>query len=120
MMSESVPGDHYTMVRNPRYYRASEGLPYLNSVVFKIGSDANAVLRDLQAGSADSSWFLDIGKAQEYQNLRGYILTSSPASSSFEALRFNFHNTILGNHLEVREAMAYAIDHPALLKVIPT
>ena len=36
MMAESIPGDHYTLVRNPRYYRASEGLPYLDKVVFRI------------------------------------------------------------------------------------
>ena len=35
MMAESIPGDHYTLVRNPRYYRASEGLPYLDKVVFR-------------------------------------------------------------------------------------
>ena len=38
-MSESVPGDHYTLVRNPRYYRAREGLPYLDKVVFRIHID---------------------------------------------------------------------------------
>ena len=30
MMSQSVPGDHYTVVRNPNYYQASQGLPYLD------------------------------------------------------------------------------------------
>jgi serine/threonine protein kinase len=36
MMAESAPGDHYTLVRNHRYYRASEGLPYLDKVEFRI------------------------------------------------------------------------------------
>ena len=36
MMAESIPGEHYTLMRNPRYYRASEGLPYLDKVVFRI------------------------------------------------------------------------------------
>src|SRR6266496_5480504 len=36
MMSESKPGDHYTMVRNPKYYQAAQGLPYLDKVVFRI------------------------------------------------------------------------------------
>ncbi len=36
MMAESVPGDHYTLVRNPRYYRAGEGLPYLDKVIFRM------------------------------------------------------------------------------------
>jgi peptide/nickel transport system substrate-binding protein len=36
LRKESNPGDHYTVVRNPMYYRAAEGLPYLESVVFRI------------------------------------------------------------------------------------
>ncbi len=47
MMGEIVPGDHYTLVRNPRYYRAHERLPYLDKVVF---SDVQS-----QAGSFDAS-----------------------------------------------------------------
>ena len=53
MMAESVPGDHYTLVRNPRYYQASGGLPYLGKVVFRIVANEDAVLGDLQAGTID-------------------------------------------------------------------
>ena len=54
MMAESVPGDHYTLVRNPRYYLASEGLPYLDKIVFRIVHE-DTVLKDLQAGTIDSA-----------------------------------------------------------------
>jgi len=119
LMSESVPGDHYTVVRNPRYYRAREGLPYLDKVVFRIVADADAVLKDLQAGSIDSSAYLFPRQLQAYQRLTTYTLTTPPTSSEFEALYFNFHNTVLATHLEVRQAMAMAIDHQALIKAIP-
>ena len=49
MMAESVPGDHYTLVRNPRYYRASEGLPYLDKVVFR-SVEQDAILKDAAGG----------------------------------------------------------------------
>jgi serine/threonine protein kinase len=62
MMSESLPADYYTLVRNPRYYRASEGLPYLDKVVFRIVANESTVLKDLQAGSIDSAWFPNVGK----------------------------------------------------------
>ena len=52
MMAESVPGDHYTLVRNPSYYRASEGLPYLDKVVFRIVQSGH-ILKDLQAGTVE-------------------------------------------------------------------
>jgi peptide/nickel transport system substrate-binding protein len=117
MMAESVPGDHYTLVRNPRYYRASEGLPYLDKVVLRSAADQDATLKDLQAGTISSAWFLDVSKVQAYQRLRGYTLVTSPTSAIFEAMWFNFHNTVLASHLEVRQAMAMAIDHQALIAV---
>ena len=115
MMKESKPGDHYTVVRNPNYYRASEGLPYLDSVVFRVVTSQDTILKDLQAGTIDSAWFLDVTKLMTYQRLTNYQLTSNPNASNFEAMYFNFHNKILGSHQEVRQAMAMAVDHQTLI-----
>src|SRR5205814_5109406 len=68
MMSESVPGDHYTVVRNPRYYRAREGLPYLDKVVFGVVSSPDLGLKDLQAGSLDVTGFISDG--QNFQTMQ--------------------------------------------------
>ncbi len=113
MMAESIHGEHYTLVRNPRYYRASEGLPYLDKVIFR-NINKDTILKDLQAGTIDSTG-LDVSQVQEARRLTHYTLVTSPTSSSFEAMYFNFHNQVLATHLEVRQAMAKAIDHPALL-----
>jgi peptide/nickel transport system substrate-binding protein len=121
MMSESVPGDHYTLVRNPRYYRASEGLPYLDKVIFHIAPTTETVLKDLQAGSIDSfDGFntLVVSNVPAFQHLNHYILTSTHTSSYFMGLFFNFRNTVLATHQEVREAMAMAIDHQALIATV--
>jgi peptide/nickel transport system substrate-binding protein len=115
MMKESKPGDHYTVVRNPNYYQASQGLPHLDSVVFRIVPSQDTILKDLQAGSVDSSWFLDVTKSIAYQRLSNYKLQGSTKASNFEAFYFNFHNKVLGQHPEVRQAMAMAIDHQALI-----
>jgi peptide/nickel transport system substrate-binding protein len=121
MMSESVPGDHYTLVRNPRYYRASEGLPYLDKVIIHI-APTTTVLKDLQAGSIDSYDDINSLKVsnnpQAFQHFNHYTLTSSPKSSSFMGLFFNFHNTVLASHLEVRQAIAMAINHQALIATV--
>jgi peptide/nickel transport system substrate-binding protein len=116
MMEERVPGDHYTLVRNPRYYRASAGLPYLDKVVFRIVAQ-DAIFKDLQAGTIDSAWLFDVSKVPQYQRLSNYTLVTPPTSAAFEAMFFNFHNTVLASHLEVRQAMAMAIDHQALINV---
>lgn len=116
MMSESAPGDHYTVARNPRYYRASEGMPYLDKVIFRIVPDQNQVLKDFRAGTVDSGWLVDVTNPTAYRRLTNYNLVENPKSTNFEAMYFNFHNSILAKNLEVREAIAMAIDHQALMK----
>jgi peptide/nickel transport system substrate-binding protein len=119
-MAESVPGDHYTLVRSPTYYLAGKGLPYLDRVIFRVVNEP-AVLNDLQAGAITSfstSFFadLDTSKIATYQQLTGYQLIPSPTSASFEALFFNLHNLIFSSHPEVRRAMAMAVDQPTLIQ----
>ncbi len=121
MMAESVPGDHYTLVRNPKYYRASEGLPYLNKIIIHIAPNTETVLKDLQAGSIDSYDglnSLDVSNVQAFQRFNHYTLISAHTSSYFIGLFFNFQNTVLATHQEVRAAMAMAIDRQALIATV--
>ncbi|MGZ3625397.1 MAG: ABC transporter substrate-binding protein [Ktedonobacteraceae bacterium] len=118
MMEESVPGDHYTLMRNPRYYRASEGLPYLNKVVFKAVQNFNAGIKAMQSELLNATPPLEdarLSAFQQYQHLKNYMLIYPPTQNTFEALYFNFHNTVLANHLEVRRAMALAVDQQAII-----
>jgi peptide/nickel transport system substrate-binding protein len=117
MMSESKPTDHYTMVRNPMYYQAAQGLPYLDKIIFRITPDQNTILKDLQAGTPHSSWFLDVSKALVYQSLSNYQLDAPKTSGNFEALYFDFHNKVLANNQEVRQAMSMAVDQLTLIQV---
>src|SRR6266536_2964820 len=115
-MSESKPGDHYTVVRNPRYYRASEGLPYLDKVVFGAVSSLDLVLKQMQAGSLDATGiFPTVKNFQAMQRLKDYTLIYPPTQNGFEALFFNFHNVVLVSHLEVRQAMAMAVDQQTII-----
>lgn len=54
LMAESVSGNHFTLVRNPHYYLASQGLPYLDKVVFRDVSSSD-ILKDLQTDTFDST-----------------------------------------------------------------
>ena len=117
MMSESVPGDHYTVVKNPNYYLASKGLPYLDKIVYRVVTNQNTILKDFQAGTIDSAYFLDVTKFLAYQQLAPtYKIYTNPHASNFEAFYFNFHNPILGTDVNVRKAMAMAVDHNALIQ----
>lgn len=116
-LTESKPGTDYTVSRNANYYQAAAGLPYLDKIVFRVTPDQNTILKDLQAGTIDSSWFLDVSKKNAYTALSGtYQLTNNPNASNFEAIYFDFHNKILGSNLDVRKAIAMAIDHNALIQ----
>ncbi|MCA9930998.1 MAG: hypothetical protein KC419_21080 [Anaerolineales bacterium] len=46
-------GNEITLVKNPYYYRADEGLPYLDQVTFRFIPDSDQVLTDLLAGTCD-------------------------------------------------------------------
>jgi len=114
-VSESVVHDHFTLVRNPKYYLASQGYPYLDKIVFRFVTDSNTILKDLQAGSIDASWFLDVQKTPAYQALTNYTLTRTATSAGFEAIWVNLKNPILQD-VTIRKALAMAIDHNALIQ----
>jgi len=114
-VSESVVHDHFTLVRNPKYYLASQGYPYLDKIVFRFVTDANTILKDLQAGSIDASWFLDVQKTPAYQALTNYTLTRTSTSAGYEAIWLNEKNPILKD-VTIRKALAMAVDHQALIQ----
>jgi peptide/nickel transport system substrate-binding protein len=70
----------------------------------------------LQGGTIDSTTWgsLDATQLPSYARLHTYALVTAPASPSKEVLYFNFHNQVLASHLEVRQAIADAIDYQAL------
>lgn len=114
-VSESKTGDHITVVRNPKYYQAAQGLPYLDSIVFRFVTDSNTILKDLQAGAIDASWFLDSQKIKAYQALTNYTLYKTPSSAGYEAIWMN-ENVPQLKDVTVRKALAMAVDHNALIQ----
>lgn len=54
LLEEWVPGERIIAERNPHYFRAAEGLPYFDRLVFRfVGQDADRSLAALQAGLCD-------------------------------------------------------------------
>lgn len=52
-VEEWKEGEYITLVRNPHYFRASEGLPYLDRVTFRFIPDPQQALDSLLAGECD-------------------------------------------------------------------
>lgn len=53
VIEEWVSGDHITLVKNPYYFRASQGLPHFDHLVFRFVLDGQSALQALLAGECD-------------------------------------------------------------------
>ena len=52
-IEEWLPADHITLVKNPYYYRAAEGLPKFDTLTFRFIADPDAAISELTAGRCD-------------------------------------------------------------------
>ncbi|HSH04242.1 MAG TPA: ABC transporter substrate-binding protein [Anaerolineae bacterium] len=53
ILTEWLPDDHIYLTRNENYYRAAEGLPYLDSLTFKFMDNINQLMSSLLSGQCD-------------------------------------------------------------------
>jgi len=53
VLQEWIPGDHLTLSKNIRYFRAKENLPVFDTLIFRIVPDPDAAMSDLVAGACD-------------------------------------------------------------------
>ncbi len=54
MITEWVSGSHITTVKNPNYFRADEGLPKVDKLIYRfVGEDPNAAIAAALAGECD-------------------------------------------------------------------
>jgi peptide/nickel transport system substrate-binding protein len=54
IIQEWVVGDHISMVKNPNYFRAGEGLPKFENVIYRfVGAGSNANIAKVLAGECD-------------------------------------------------------------------
>jgi peptide/nickel transport system substrate-binding protein len=124
VIEEWVAGDHITLVRNPRYFRASEGaaalMPHLDRVIFRFGPDLQQALDRLVAGECDliTQDVIengDIAPLLEAASAGAVQLISSP-SSEWEHLDFGIdpaewvrRSDFFGD-ARVRQAIAQCVD----------
>jgi peptide/nickel transport system substrate-binding protein len=111
---EWVQGDHVTLVKNPDYWNAAAGGPYLDAVTFKPIADTTATLNALQAGDVDISQTLapvDVPTAQGDANLQFYD-RGSACNTGILAMNQAFKPF---DNLKIRQAVGYAINRQALV-----
>jgi peptide/nickel transport system substrate-binding protein len=99
--------------KNPTYWQASQGLPYLDNLTFKTASSDGTALEDMQAGQAQVYQDMTTPNlVKQFQSQYAVIQenTAAPFDVQFYTLKSPFNNIL------AREAVYYATDSPTLDK----
>ncbi len=125
VIEDWVSGDHITLHRNPSYFRANEGLPYFDHLVYRFVADGAEALSAVLAGEcdiADQSAGLDTqaNNLIQLQNQKRLSLTFQ-SGYAWELLDFNIKpldpaQPAYFASKEVRQAVALCIDRQALVE----
>lgn len=124
MISEWTAGEKIVLEKNPYYWRASEGLPFLDSIVHQFIPESNALLAALKSGEIDVALGLTL---DQYDGLvaaeeLGEITSHFVVGTSWEHIDFNLNpmdeRVALGACKEIRQAIAYGTDRQNMVDVI--
>lgn len=125
-MVEWVEGDHITVERNPNYWRAAEGLPKVDRVIFKFIPDTNQLLAQLLAGEVDigTQDGLDMSQAPFMLQAEkaGVLKPIFVTGTVWEHIDFNIDPVddryVFFDDVRVRQAIAYGTDRQAMVDEI--
>jgi peptide/nickel transport system substrate-binding protein len=109
---EWVPGDHFTLVRNPDYWQ--KGLPYLAEITARVLPDAQAQLLNLQTGAADVATSLEPRDIKDLQNDEAYSLVINAVTAAAWYVGVNVQMPPFGEK-RVRQAVAYLLDRKRIV-----
>jgi peptide/nickel transport system substrate-binding protein len=111
---DRVKGDHITLVKNENYWQP--GLPKADKLTYKIFTDPNVELVNLQSGQVD---FIDAVPAKQVPNVQqdsNFVLINKPGFG-YQGIYLNTKKPPLDNK-NVRKAIDLLIDRDALVKVV--
>jgi peptide/nickel transport system substrate-binding protein len=122
VLQEWVAGDHITVVRNPAYSRASEGLPRLDVVTFRFIPDPIVLAEELLAGRCDVVTHESAGAVRAaLPDGFPQIQTLSTYDSRWELLAFGispsegYDRPDFFEDVRVRQGIALCIDRQAIV-----
>ena len=128
VVEEWVPGDHITLSPNPTYFRAAEGLPILDQVVFRFTSGGPDMVARLLSGEcdigthdADFRTSLPLLVQAEEQ---GLLRVASATDNGWEHIDFgiapvsDYRQAGFFEDVRVRQALAQCIDRQAIVDEI--
>jgi peptide/nickel transport system substrate-binding protein len=114
MFKEWVPGDHVTLVKNPNYWNASAGGPYLDQITFKPITDTTATLNALQSKDVDLAMQMSPVDTPTVTSDTNLQAIDRGSACNVGVLGMNQTHKPFDNP-KIREAVAYAVDRKALV-----
>jgi len=125
VVEEWTPGEAITLVRNPHYFRAAEGLPTLDRLVFRFTSGAPEMVARLLAGECDIGTH-DAGFESSMPLLvqaeqRGLLQVATATSNGWEHIDFgivpasDYRRADFFGDVRVRWAIVQCIDRRAIV-----
>ena len=118
MVSEYVPNDHITIVRNPDFKQWTKAVPngHLDQIDIKIGVTADQAVNEVADGSLD--WYMEAvapGRLSEVKARYPKQVHLFP-KTNITYFSLNTRKAPL-NDVRVRKAINYAVDRRALVKI---
>ncbi len=126
MITDYTPGQSFTLERNPAWDASSDPLrkAYVDRIEIQAGQDDSAISQQIQAGTIDMQWGDAVTPTSEVPGLRAAKddrLVVSGGGTLLPYLTFNYrspNNDGALNKLEVRQALNYAVNKAAIIKVL--
>jgi peptide/nickel transport system substrate-binding protein len=132
---EWVAGDHITVEKNPTYWRASEGLPMLDTLIYRFIPDTNQLIAQLASGECDlgtqdAAFEGSLPLIRQFE-AEGLMVPQVVAGTVFEHLDFDMlpvdsytgaaatlkatDGSLLFANTEFHQAIAYCLDRQAIV-----
>ncbi|MCP4540847.1 MAG: peptide ABC transporter substrate-binding protein [Chloroflexi bacterium] len=115
-----VAGDHITVVRNPIYFRTTEGLPYIDQITFRFIPDPTQLAEELLTGRCDMVTHDGADAVSAILPAQSHIEALSTHDTRWELLAFgispnqNYNRPDFFEDVRVRQAIALCIDRDAV------
>ena len=114
------PGQSVTLKRNDHYFGGVKGHPAIGRIVFRTIPDVQTQIAELQAGSVDWIWELNKDQADNLRETSPLSVATAPSMRvnflQFDAVGKSGDTPL--TDLNVRRAIAYAINRPAIAKYL--
>jgi peptide/nickel transport system substrate-binding protein len=118
-VAEFRRGQYVIVERNPNYWRKDANgtvMPYLDRIIFKIIPNTNTLITQLRSGEVQFAYNIPYNLAASVDNIPGVKVEKAP-TLAFRHITFNHKNEFLKD-LDVRKAIAHAIDRSAINKAL--